>query len=549
LTAYIFVTGGVVSGLGKGVTSASIGRLLVSRGLRVSLQKLDPYLNVDPGTMSPYQHGEVFVTDDGAETDLDLGHYERFVDVNLSRASNVTAGQIYNQVLSRERRGDHLGGTIQVIPHVTNEIKRRIYEVARHNDADVVIVEVGGTVGDIEGLPFLEAIRQMRKEVGPSKTLYIHLTLLPWISATSELKTKPTQHSVRELRSIGIQPDMIVCRSDQPVSGSVREKIALFTDVELRAVVPAYTAASVYEVPLMLDGAGVGDFIAERLGLPPAPPDLQEWQQLVDQIRVEKPAIPIAVVGKYVELEDAYMSVREALRHAAWALNHDVEIRWVAAESLERVGGLDQLEGAAGILVPGGFGYRGIEGKIAAARYAREQRIPYFGLCLGMQVMCVEFARNVLGLRDANSTEFNPKTGNPVISLMPDQEAIEEMGGTMRLGLYPCVLMEGSLAAEAYAPADRIAERHRHRWEFANRYRPGFSAAGMVFSGLSPDGRLVEISELSTGLHPWMLGVQFHPEFRSRPNRPHPLFAAFLKAAIAYAVTTGRGGDGWAEGV
>jgi CTP synthase len=549
LTAYIFVTGGVVSGLGKGVTSASIGRLLVSRGLRVSLQKLDPYLNVDPGTMSPYQHGEVFVTDDGAETDLDLGHYERFVDVNLSRASNVTAGQIYNQVLSRERRGDHLGGTIQVIPHVTNEIKRRIYEVARHNDADVVIVEVGGTVGDIEGLPFLEAIRQMRKEVGPSKTLYIHLTLLPWISATSELKTKPTQHSVRELRSIGIQPDMIVCRSDQPVSGSVREKIALFTDVELRAVVPAYTAASVYEVPLMLDGAGVGDFIAERLGLPPAPPDLQEWQQLVDQIRVEKPAIPIAVVGKYVELEDAYMSVREALRHAAWALNHDVEIRWVAAESLERAGGLDQLEGAAGILVPGGFGYRGIEGKIAAARYAREQRIPYFGLCLGMQVMCVEFARNVLGLRDANSTEFNPKTGNPVISLMPDQEAIEEMGGTMRLGLYPCVLMEGSLAAEAYAPADRIAERHRHRWEFANRYRPGFSAAGMVFSGLSPDGRLVEISELSTGLHPWMLGVQFHPEFRSRPNRPHPLFAAFLKAAIAYAVTTGRGGDGWAEGV
>jgi CTP synthase len=566
LTAYIFVTGGVVSGLGKGVTSASIGRLLVSRGLRISLQKLDPYLNVDPGTMSPYQHGEVFVTDDGAETDLDLGHYERFVDVNLSRASNVTAGQIYNQVLSRERRGDHLGGTIQVIPHVTNEIKRRIYEVARHNDADVVIVEVGGTVGDIEGLPFLEAIRQMRKEVGPNKTLYIHLTLLPWISATNELKTKPTQHSVRELRSIGIQPDMIVCRSDQPMSSSVREKISLFTDVEPRAVVPAYTADSVYEVPLMLDQAGVGDFIAERLGLPSAAPDLHDWQRLVAQIHAKKPIVSIALVGKYVELEDAYMSVREALRHAAWALDHDVEVRWISAESLERPGGLEQVEGAAGILVPGGFGYRGIEGKIAAARYAREQRVPYIGLCLGMQVMCIEFARNVLGLRDANSTEFNPKTGNPVISLMPDQEAIEEMGGTMRLGLYPCTLQPDSRAGEAYAPAERIAERHRHRWEFANRYRTAFSAAGMVFSGLSPDGRLVEIAELSRDLHSWMLGSQFHPEFRSRPNRPHPLFLAFLRASIAYAEAMGghtgtasalraeslrsvRRGDGQAEGV
>jgi CTP synthase len=535
VTAYIFVTGGVVSGLGKGVTSASIGRLLVSRGLRVSLQKLDPYLNVDPGTMSPYQHGEVFVTDDGAETDLDLGHYERFVDVNLSHASNVTAGQIYNQVLSRERRGDHLGGTIQVIPHVTNEIKRRIYEAGRHSDAEVVIVEVGGTVGDIEGLPFLEAIRQMRKEVGHNRTLYIHLTLLPWLSASNELKTKPTQHSVRELRGIGIQPDMIVCRSDQPVSANVREKIALFTDVEPRAVVPAYTASSVYEVPLMLNGAGVGDFIAERLGLAPSLPDLQEWQQLVAQIRAEKPVVRIAVVGKYVELEDAYMSVREALNHAAWSLDYDAEIRWVSAESLERPAGMSQLEGVSGILVPGGFGYRGIEGKIAAARYARENRVPYFGLCLGMQVMCIEFARDVLGLSDANSTEFNPKTGNPVISLMPDQEAIEEMGGTMRLGLYPCVLQPGSLAGQAYAPAERISERHRHRWEFANRYRASFSAAGMVFSGVSPDGRLVEIAELSPELHPWMLGTQFHPEFRSRPNRRHPLFAAFVTAAIAYA--------------
>jgi CTP synthase len=541
VTAYIFVTGGVVSGLGKGVTSASIGRLLVSRGLRVSLQKLDPYLNVDPGTMSPYQHGEVFVTDDGAETDLDLGHYERFVDVNLSRASNVTAGQIYNQVLSRERRGDHLGGTIQVIPHVTNEIKRRIYEAGRYNDAEVVIVEVGGTVGDIEGLPFLEAIRQMRKEVGHNRTVYIHLTLLPWLSASNELKTKPTQHSVRELRGIGIQPDMIVCRSDQPVSANVREKIALFTDVEPRAVVPAYTASSIYEVPLMLDGAGVGDFIAERLGLPPSSPDLQEWQQLVAQIRAEKPLVRIAVVGKYVELEDAYFSVREALHHASWSLDYDAEIRWVSAESLERQGGMSQLEGVSGILVPGGFGYRGIEGKIAAARYARENRVPYFGLCLGMQVMCIEFARDVLGLSDANSTEFNPRTGNPVISLMPDQEAIEEMGGTMRLGLYPCVLQPGSLAAQAYAPADRISERHRHRWEFANRYRAPFGAAGMVFSGVSPDGRLVEIAELAPELHPWMLGTQFHPEFRSRPNRRHPLFAAFVSAAIAYADGEGGG--------
>ncbi len=539
MTAYIFVTGGVVSGLGKGVTAASIGRLLKSRGLRVSIQKLDPYLNVDPGTMSPYQHGEVFVTDDGAETDLDLGHYERFVDVNLSRASNVTAGQIYNQVLARERRGDFLGGTIQVIPHVTNEIKRRIQEAGRHGDADVVIVEVGGTVGDIEGLPFLEAIRQMRKDVGRTNTFYVHVTLLPWISGSNELKTKPTQHSVRELRSIGIQPDMIVCRSEQPVSAAVREKIALFTDVEPRAVVPAYTAESVYEVPLMLDAEGVGDFIADRMGLPVTSPDLEEWRQLVARIRAAKPVVPIALVGKYVELPDAYMSVREALRHAAWALGYDPEVRWVSAESLERAGGLSQLEGVAGILVPGGFGYRGIEGKIVAARYAREHRVPYFGLCLGMQVMCVEFARHVLGLSDANSTEFNPKTGNPVISLMPDQEGIEDMGGTMRLGLYTCVLRPGSRAAEAYAPAERIEERHRHRWEFANRYRASFSAAGMVFSGVSPDNRLVEISELAPELHPWMLGTQFHPEFRSRPNRPHPLFLAFVRAAIAYARPTG----------
>ena len=530
MTAYIFVTGGVVSGLGKGVTAASIGRLLKARGVRVSIQKLDPYLNLDPGTMSPYQHGEVFVTDDGAETDLDLGHYERFVDENLSRANNITTGQIYNDVLSKERRGDYLGGTIQVIPHVTNEIKRRIADAGRQSDADVLIVEVGGTVGDIEGLPFLEAIRQMRKDIGRNHTFYIHVTLLPYISGSNELKTKPTQHSVAELRGIGIQPDMIVCRSDQPVSQGVREKIALFTDVEPRAVVPAYTASSIYEVPLMLESEGVADFIAERLGLRVAAPDLAEWRQLIDQVRKPKPVLKIALVGKYVELEDAYMSVREALRHAAWAIDRDVAIEWIHSERLERPGGMEVLADVGGILVPGGFGERGIEGKINAARFAREQRIPYFGLCLGMQVMCIEFARNVLGLAEANSTEFNPKTPDPVISLMPDQQGIEDMGGTMRLGLWPCALQEGSLAAAAYTPAPVVRERHRHRWEFNNRYRPAASAAGLRFSGLSPDGRLVEISELDRTLNPWMLGTQFHPEFRSRPNRPHPLFRAFLEA-------------------
>jgi CTP synthase len=534
VTAYIFVTGGVVSGLGKGVTAASIGRLLKSRGVRVSIQKLDPYLNVDPGTMSPYQHGEVFVTDDGGETDLDLGHYERFVDENLSRSNNVTSGQIYSHVLGQERRGDFLGGTIQTIPHVTNAIKRCIQEAGRHNQADVLIVEVGGTVGDIEGLPFLEAIRQMRKDVGRNQTFYVHVTLLPWISASNELKTKPTQHSVRELRSIGIQPDMIVCRSDQPVSDAVRQKVALFTDVEPQAVVPAYTARSVYEVPLMLEREGVAEFIAQRLGLRVTAPDLTEWKALVAQIARSKPALKVALVGKYIELEDAYMSVREALHHAAWALDHDVQISWIGAETLEQPGGLAALQDVDGILVPGGFGDRGIEGKITAAHFARENRIPYFGLCLGMQVMCIEFARSCLGLPDANSTEFNPKTANPIISLMPDQQGIEEMGGTMRLGLWPCELGAGSHAADAYQPESSVQERHRHRWEFNNRYRSSFANAGMCFSGLSPDGRLVEISELRSDLHPWMLGTQFHPEFRSRPNRPHPLFRSFLQAVAEH---------------
>lgn len=532
VTAYIFVTGGVVSGLGKGVTAASIGRLLKSRGVQVSIQKLDPYLNVDPGTMSPYQHGEVFVTDDGAETDLDLGHYERFIDESLGRVNNITTGQIYTQVLNRERRGDFLGGTIQVIPHVTNETKRGIMEAARRSNADVLIVEVGGTVGDMEGEAFLEAIRQMRKDVGRNNTLYIHVTLLPYISGSNELKTKPTQHSVRELRSIGIQPDMIVCRSDQPVSENVREKIALFTDVETRAVVPVYTVQSIYEVPLMLETENVGDFIVERLGLTASAADLHEWRDLVTQIHKAKPTLQVALVGKYVELEDAYMSVREALRHAAWSLDRDVKIDWIGAESVEKPEGLARLAQADAILVPGGFGERGIEGKIAAARYARENRIPYFGLCLGMQVMCIEFARNVLGLPDANSTEVNPKTPDPIISLMPDQQGIADMGGTMRLGLWPCMLQPDTHAARAYAPDAAVQERHRHRWEFSNRYRAPAHAAGMIFSGLSPDGRLVEIAELNAAVHPWMLGTQFHPEFRSRPNRPHPLFRAFLEAVV-----------------
>ncbi len=543
MTAYIFVTGGVASGLGKGVSAASIGRLLKSRGVSVSMLKLDPYLNVDPGTMSPYQHGEVFVTEDGAETDLDLGHYERFTDVALRQANNVTMGQIYSAVLAKERHGDFLGGTIQVIPHVTSEIKRRVQDAARHGDPDVVIVEVGGTVGDVEGEAFLEAIRQMRTDVGRNRTFYVHVTLLPFLSGSNELKTKPTQHSVRDLRSIGIQPDMLICRSDHPVGQNVREKLALFTDVEPRAVVPAYTAESIYEVPLMLEAEGVADFIAERLELTVSGPDLHDWRALVEKIHAPKPSVRIAVVGKYIELEDAYMSVREALRHAAWSLDHDVEIKWVHAETLQKPEGLGVLDGVGdsrqvdGILVPGGFGERGIEGKVAAAKYAREHRIPYFGLCLGMQVMCIEFARNVLKLPDANSTEFNPKTPDPIISLMADQQGIEDMGGTMRLGLWPCQLQPGSLATEAYAPESRVRERHRHRWEFNNRYRTPATDKGLNFSGLSPDTRLVEIAELDRTLHPWMLGTQFHPEFLSRPNRPHPLFKAFLRAVIARIVS------------
>jgi CTP synthase len=532
MARYVFVTGGVTSSLGKGITAASIGRLLKARGLAVSVLKLDPYINVDPGTMSPYQHGEVFVTDDGAETDLDLGHYERFIDENLSQLSNVTTGRIYQAVIGKERRGDYLGGTVQVIPHITNEIKERIQQLARDGRADVVIVEVGGTVGDIESLPFLEAIRQMRKDVGRRNVAYVHVTLLPALAATGELKTKPTQHSVKELRGIGIQPDVIVLRSDHPVSQEIRDKIALFTDVASEAVIPAETAATIYEVPLLFEGSGLGALLVRELGLEGSaqPPDLESWTELVDLIKRPKPTLEVALVGKYIELPDAYLSVVESLKHAGWAHEVDVKIRWIDSELLTRDSVDELLGGIGGIVVPGGFGHRGIEGKILAARYARERRLPYLGLCLGLQCAVIEFARDVLGTEDANSTEFDMFTEHPVIDFMPDQRTMQEKGGTMRLGLYPARLTPGSKAATVYG-CELIYERHRHRFEVNNRYRPLLEAAGMVLSGQSPDGRLVEIIELKD--HPWFVASQFHPEFRSRPDRPHPLFHGFVGSAVA----------------
>ncbi len=531
MTRYIFFTGGVVSSVGKGVTAASIGLLLKERGFRVAVQKLDPYINVDPGTMSPYQHGEVYVLDDGAETDLDLGHYERFIDISLSRVCNVTSGQVYAEVISKERRGDFLGGTIQVIPHITNEIKHRIGMVAKNLDAEIVLVEVGGTVGDIESLPFLEALRQMRTDVGRNNTFFVHVTWLPHIGATGELKTKPTQHSVAELRSIGIQPDMIVARSDQPMDGDLRSKIALFCDVEPRAVVPLVTLPTIYQAPLVIDEAGVGDLIVDRLGLESRRrPNWTEWKHMVQELTRERPKIKIALVGKYVELQDAYMSVREALKHAGVATGYDVEILWVHSADLEKNKGWELIEQADGIVVPGGFGTRGIEGKIQTARFAREKKIPYLGLCLGMQVMVIEFGRYALGDETAHSTEFDRNTPHPVIDLLPEQRDISDMGGTMRLGLYPCQLQPGTKAAAAYGKTKEVQERHRHQFEFNNSYRDTLGAKGMAFSGLSPDGHLVEIAEISD--HPFMVGSQFHPEFLSRPNRPHPLFRAFLEAAI-----------------
>jgi CTP synthase len=528
-TKYLFFTGGVVSSVGKGVTAAATGLLLKERGFKVAVQKLDPYINVDPGTMSPYQHGEVFVLDDGAETDLDLGHYERFIDIRLSRVSNFTTGQVYAEVISKERRGDYLGGTIQVIPHITNEIKRRVGLVAKETGAEIVIVEIGGTVGDIESQPFLEALRQLRNEVGRENCLFVHVTWLPIIGATDEMKTKPTQHSVAALRSIGISPNLIIARADAPINDSLCDKIALFCDVEKRAVIPMPTADVLYEVPLMLENLGVGELVLEKLGLQATQvPNMKPWQRLVEEVRKPRPSVKIALVGKYVELQDAYMSVREALKHAALANGVEVEIGWVHSADLEKDKGWDIVRGAHGIVVPGGFGSRGIEGKIMAARFAREQKVPYLGLCLGMQVMCVEFARNVLDLEDANSSEFDRGTEHPVIDLMIDQRSITDLGGTMRLGLYPCVLQPGTKAAAAYA-VEQVNERHRHRFEFNNSYRKPFEEKGMLFSGLSPDGKLVEIAELKE--HPYMVGSQFHPEFLSRPMRPHPLFHGLLKAA------------------
>ena len=532
MTKYIFLTGGVVSSVGKGVTGAAIGRLLKERGLKVSMQKLDPYINVDPGTMNPYQHGEVFVLEDGAETDLDLGHYERFIDTNLSSNCNVTTGQIYSEVIARERRGDFLGGTIQVIPHITNEIKRRINLVPKESGADVVLVEVGGTVGDIESLPFLEALRQMRASLGVENTYYIHVTWLPFIGATGELKTKPTQHSVQELRSIGIQPDMIISRSDHDMDGELQQKIALFCGVEEKAVIPLRTTDVLYEVPLLLEEQNVAEIILDRLHLHSSrTPVWKEWQELVRQARTKMPEVRIALVGKYVELHDAYMSVKEAVRHAALDENLMDNIVWIHAASLEKGRAEELLADVDGVLVPGGFGARGVEGKIAAARYSREHTIPFLGLCLGMQTMVIEFCRHVYQDEEANSTEFNPSTAHPVIDLLPDQRDVDDMGGTMRLGCYPCALKPGTLAAKAYGVRE-VSERHRHRWEFNNSYRKALEAEGMIFSGLSPDGKLVEIVELAD--HPFMLATQFHPEFLSRPTRPHPLFKAFLHAAGVY---------------
>lgn len=529
MAKYIFVTGGVVSGLGKGITAASIGRLLKSRGLGVNVLKFDPYINVDPGTMSPYQHGEVFVTDDGAETDLDLGHYERFIDVNLTKANNVTTGTIYWSVISKERRGDYLGATVQVIPHITNAIKERILRLGRESGVDVVIVEVGGTVGDIESLPFLEAIRQLRTDVGREHVMYIHVTLVPFIGAVGELKTKPTQHSVKELRSIGIQPDVIVARCERPITKEIRDKIALFCDISPEAVIPNIDAESIYEVPLLLAKEGLDEIIIRRLGLQPGTKDLASWTAMVERIKSLSEQVEIAIVGKYVALPDAYLSVTEALKHAGIEHGCEIKIRWVDSGQLEGDADVNAfLAGVDGILVPGGFGPRGIEGKIRAIRYARENRIPYFGLCLGMQLAVVEFARHVVGLAGANSTEFDETTPYPVIDLLPEQKGVEDFGGTMRLGSYPCEIVPDSIAARCYGKT-MIDERHRHRYEFNNDFRELLESHGLRITGIYPDRHLVEIIELPD--HPWFVATQFHPEFKSRPQRPHPLFKGFVEAA------------------
>ncbi|HXL03846.1 MAG TPA: CTP synthase [Bacillota bacterium] len=534
MAKYVFVTGGVVSGLGKGVTAASIGRLLKSRGLRVTALKLDPYINVDPGTMSPYQHGEVFVTEDGAETDLDLGHYERFIDVDLARGNNITTGMIYWSIINRERKGGFLGGTVQVIPHVTNEIKSRIIQTGEESGADVVLVEIGGTVGDIESLPFLEAIRQLRSDLGRESVMYIHVTLVPYLKVAGELKTKPTQHSVKELRSIGIQPDVIVARSECPLSDEIKAKIALFCDIDERAVIPNLDAETMYEVPLAFESEGLDDIVIERLGLQrlAGERDLSEWRDMVFRLLNPKRVVKVAIVGKYVALPDAYLSTVEALRHAGVACETQVDISWVNSELLETDDPEKVIGDVHGIIVPGGFGCRGVEGKIVAARYARENNVPFFGLCLGLQCAVVEYARSVLGLKNANTTECDPDTPHPIVRRLPGQEGVEELGGTMRLGALPCKVMPGSIAEAAYG-SDIIYERHRHRFEINTSYKDMLDASGMVTTAMSLDSRHIEIVELKG--HPWFLGTQFHPEFKSRPNRPHPLFSQFMQAILKQA--------------
>ena len=529
MTKYIFVTGGVVSSLGKGIVAASVGRLLKNRGLKVTLQKFDPYLNVDPGTMSPYQHGEVFVTEDGAETDLDLGHYERFIDVNLGQYSNVTAGRVYSSIIEKERRGDYLGGTVQVIPHVTNEIKSRVLLAGESSDADVVITEIGGTTGDIESLPFLEAIRQIRSDLGRENVCYIHCTLLPYIKAAGEMKTKPTQQSVKELRGLGIQPDIIVVRNELALTDELRAKISLFCDIPKQNVIESRDVSNLYQLPLNLKAQKIDDIVLKHFNLTAKEASMEEWISLVERVDNLKDEVRIALVGKYVELHDAYISVVESLKHAGYKHNSKVKIDWIQSEDITEENVHEYLKEADGILVPGGFGDRGVEGKITAIKYARENKIPFFGICLGMQLAAVEFARNVCGLTGAHSSELDPNTPYPIINLLPDQENVVEMGGTLRLGSYPCTLTEGSQAHKEYGEIN-ITERHRHRYEFNNFYRERLTNKGLVLSGVSPDGRLVEIVELPE--HPWFVAGQFHPEFKSRPEKAHPLFAGFIKASL-----------------
>ncbi|ELH0914929.1 CTP synthase [Staphylococcus pseudintermedius] len=530
MTKFIFVTGGVVSSLGKGITAASLGRLLKDRGLKVTIQKFDPYLNVDPGTMSPYQHGEVFVTDDGAETDLDLGHYERFIDINLNQYSNVTAGKVYSHVLQKERRGDYLGGTVQVIPHITNEIKSRLLLAGESTNADVVITEIGGTTGDIESLPFIEAIRQIKSDLGRDNVMYVHCTLLPYIKAAGEMKTKPTQHSVKELRGLGIQPDLIVVRTEYEMTQDLKDKIALFCDIDKESVIECRDAESLYEIPLQLSHQNMDDIVIERLGLQvDRDTQLDEWNHLLRVVNNLEGKVTIGLVGKYVSLQDAYLSVAESLKHAGYQFMKDIEIRWIDSSEVNDDNAAEYLSDVDGILVPGGFGFRASEGKISAIKYAREQQIPFFGICLGMQLATVEYARHVVGLEGAHSAELDPNTPYPVIDLLPEQKDIEDLGGTLRLGLYPCTIQEGTLAEKIYGKTE-VEERHRHRYEFNNEYREQLEVAGMIFSGTSPDGRLVEMVELKE--HPFFIACQFHPEFLSRPNRPQPIFKSFIEAAL-----------------